>query len=71
MAWIGRKTLMKAMETSVVAEIDLNDLGKRLLSVPVVGRNKMMAFMSKHSPLEMLAGMNEKIMRKAIHKSKI
>jgi hypothetical protein len=70
MVWIGTKTLMKAMEHFVVTEIDLNGLGKRLLSVPV-GRNKMMAFMSKHSPLKMLAGMNEKIMRKAFHKSKI
>jgi hypothetical protein len=70
MVWIGTKTLMKAMKPSVVAEIDLKGLGIQLISVPV-GRNKMMAFMSKRSPLEMLSGMNEKIMRKAIHKSKI
>ena len=64
------KTPMKAMEPAVVAEIGLNGLGKRLLSVPG-GRNKMMAFMSKHSPLGMQADMNEKMMRKALDKDKI
>jgi hypothetical protein len=51
-------------------QIDLNGLGKRLLSV-LGGRNKMMAFMSKLSPLEMQATMNEKMMQKAINKYKI
>jgi short-subunit dehydrogenase len=64
------KTPMKAMEPAVVAETGLEGLGKRLLSVPG-GRNKMMAFMSKHSPLGMQADMNEKMMRKALDKDKI
>ncbi len=64
------KTPMQAMEPSVVAEIGLKGLGKRLLSIP--GRkNNFMAFMSKHSPLEMLAKMNEKMIRKAIDVNKI
>jgi uncharacterized protein len=64
------KTPMQAMEPSVVAEIGLKGLGKRLLSIP--GRkNKFMAFMSKHSPLEMLAKVNEEMIRKAIDTNKI
>jgi hypothetical protein len=61
MVWIGTKTLIKAIKPSVVAEIDLRGLGIQLLSVPV-GRNKMIAFMSKRSPLEMQSVMNEKLM---------
>ncbi|PTM02130.1 MAG: hypothetical protein DA405_13165 [Bacteroidetes bacterium] len=64
------KPPMQAMEASVVAEFGLNGLGKRLLSVPG-GKNKIMALMSKHSPLAMLAKMNEKMMRKAMQPSKI
>lgn len=64
------KTPMKAMDPSVVAEIGLNGLGKSMLSVPG-GKNKMMAMMAKHMPLEMQAKMNEKMVRKAIDSSKI
>jgi short-subunit dehydrogenase len=64
------KTPMKAMDPSVVAEAGLNGLGKRFLTVPG-GKNKIMAWMAKHSPLEMQAKMNEKMVRKAIDKSKI
>lgn len=63
------KTPMQAMEPSVVAKIGLKGLGKQLLSVPG-GKNKIMAFMSKHSPLAMQAKMNEKMMRKAIDQNK-
>jgi short-subunit dehydrogenase len=64
------KTPMKAMEPSEVAEIGLNGLGKRFLSIPG-GKNKIMAAMAKHSPLEMQARMNEKMIRKAIASDKI
>jgi uncharacterized protein len=64
------KTPMKAMDPSVVAEIGLNGLGKRMLSVPG-GRNKIMAWMAKHLPLEMQAKMNEKMIRNAIHTTKL
>jgi short-subunit dehydrogenase len=64
------KTPMKAMDPSIVAEVGLNGLGKRMLSVPG-GMNKMMAWMAKHLPLEMQAKMNEKMMRKAINTNKI
>lgn len=64
------KTPMKAMDPSEVAEIGLNGLGKRFLSVPG-SRNKVMAAMAKHSPMEMQAKMNEKMMRKAIDPSKL
>lgn len=65
-----RKTPMTPMEPSVVAEVGLDGLGKRLLSVPG-GKNKMMAWMAKHLPLAMQSEMNEKMVRKAIDKSKI
>jgi short-subunit dehydrogenase len=64
------KTPMKAMDPAVVAKKGLSGLGKQLLSVPG-GKNKMMAFMSKHSPLEMQAKMNEKMMRKAIDRDRM
>lgn len=64
------KTPMQAMDPSIVAEVGLDGLGKRLLSVPG-GKNKMMAWMSKHLPLTMQTKMNEKMVRKAIDKSKI
>mgnify|MGYP001007657216 CR=1 FL=1 len=64
------KTPMKAMDPSEVAEIGLNGLGKRFLSIPG-GKNKIMAAMAKHSPLEMQARMNEKMIRKAIASDKI
>jgi len=64
------KTPMSAMEPAVVAEFALDGLGKRLLSVPG-GKNKIMAFMAKHSPLQMQAGMNEKMMKSAIEASRL
>jgi uncharacterized protein len=64
------KTPMKAMDPSIVAEVGLKGLGKRMLSVPG-GMNKMMAWMAKHLPLEMQAKMNEKMMRKAISINKL
>lgn len=64
------KTPMTAMDPSIVAEVGLNGLGKRMLSVPG-GKNKMMAWMAKHLPLEMQARMNEKMIRKAIHITKL
>jgi short-subunit dehydrogenase len=64
------KTPMTAMDPSTVAEYGLNGLGKRLISVPG-GKNKMMAWMAKHMPLKMQSSMNEKMIRKAIHKNKI
>lgn len=64
------KTPMQAMDPSVVAEVGLSGLGKRLVSIPG-GKNKMMAWMSKHFPLSMQAGMNEKMVKKAIDQNKI
>jgi len=61
-----KKTPMQAMQPSVVAET----AGKHLISVPRA-KNKMMAFMSKHSFLEMQAIMNEKMILKAMNKNKI
>jgi uncharacterized protein len=58
------------MDASIVAEVGLNGLGKRMLSVPG-GLNKMMAWMAKHLPLEMQAKMNEKMIRKAINTNKL
>ena len=65
-----KKTPMTAMDPSIVAETGLNGLGKRFLSIPG-GKNKMMAWMAKHSPLQMQSVMNEKMMKKAIDKDKI
>lgn len=64
------KTPMKAMDPSVVAETGLMRLGKRFLSIPG-SKNKMMATMAKHSPYEMQARMNEKMISKAIDPNKI
>lgn len=64
------KTPMTPMDPSVVAEAGLNGLGKRLLTVPG-GKNKIMAAMAKHSPLQMQAKMNENMVRKAISKDKV
>jgi len=64
------KTPMSAMEPSEVAKTAIDALGKKFLAIPG-GKNKMMAAMAKHSPLEMQAKMNEKMMRKAIDVSKI
>ncbi|MCB0707473.1 MAG: SDR family NAD(P)-dependent oxidoreductase [Saprospiraceae bacterium] len=64
------KTPMTAMDPSLVAEIGINGLGKRFLSIPG-GKNKIMGWMAKHMPTEMQAKMNEKMMRKAIDQNKI
>jgi uncharacterized protein len=64
------KTPMDAMEPSLVAETGLNGLGKALIVVPGT-KNKMMAWMAKHSPLKMQAKMNEKMMRKALDLNKL
>ncbi|MFT7031508.1 MAG: short-subunit dehydrogenase [Marinoscillum sp.] len=64
------KTPMSAMDPSMVAEAGLNGLGNKFLIVPG-GKNKMMAWMAKHMPLEMQAKMNEKMVWKAIDKSKV
>jgi short-subunit dehydrogenase len=64
------KTPMEAMDPSVVAEIGIEGLGKRFLSIP--GRkNKIMAWMAKHMPTEMQSKMNEKMVRKAISQNKL
>jgi hypothetical protein len=64
------KTPMAAMEPKEVAEIGINAIGKKFLAIPGF-KNSMMALMAKHSPLEMQAKMNEKMMYKAIDKTKI
>ena len=64
------KTPMKAIDPSLVAEIGINGLGKRFLSIPG-GKNKIMGWMAKHMPTEMQARANEKMVRKAIDISKI
>ncbi len=64
------KTPMKPMDPSLVAEVGLNGLGKQLLTVPG-GKNKIMAWMAKHMPLMMQTKMNEKMVRKAIDRSKV
>ncbi len=59
-----------AMGPSIVAEVGLNGLCNRLLSVPG-GKQKMLAWTGIQLPLEMQAKMNEKMVRKAIDKNKI
>lgn len=64
------KTPMTALSPEKVAEEGLNALGEKFLAVP--GRKiKMMAAMAKHSPIQMQAKMNEKMMRKAMHSNKL
>lgn len=64
------KTPMTAMAPSLVAKAGLEGLGQRLLTVPGP-KNKIMAWMAKHMPLKMQAGMNEKMVRNAIDQDKI
>lgn len=64
------KTPMSPMDPAEVAAIGLAGLGKHFLSVPGA-KNKIMAAMAKHSPVEMQARMNEKMVRKAIAQDKI
>lgn len=64
------KTPMVPMAPEAVAATALKALGKKFLAIP--GRkNRMMAAMAKHSPFEMQARMNEKMMRKAISPEKL
>lgn len=64
------KTPMSAMEPSLVAKKAIDSLGKKFLAIPG-GKNNIMAAMAKHSPLQMQAKMNEKMMRKAMNPAKI
>jgi short-subunit dehydrogenase len=65
-----KKMPMQSMTTADVAAQALEGLGKRFLTVPG-NKNKLMAWMIKHSPLEMAARMTEKMVRKAIDPNKI
>jgi short-subunit dehydrogenase len=64
------KTPMKAMDANEVASIGVNALGKKLMAIPGA-KNKIMEAIAKHSPLQMQANRNEKMMRKAIDLNKI
>ena len=64
------KTPMQAMSPESVAKTGVNALGKQLIAIPG-GMNKMMAFMAKHSPLQMQAKMNANMMKKALSADKI
>lgn len=64
------KTPMTAMAAADVAKIAVDALGNKLLAVPG-GKNKVMATMAKFSPLQMLAVMNEKMMKAALQVSKL
>lgn len=64
------KTPMQALSPEKVAQTGINALGKNLIAIPG-GKNKIMAAMAKHSPLKMQSEMNEKMMKKAISKSKL
>jgi short-subunit dehydrogenase len=64
------KTPMSPLKPEMVAAAGLNALGKKFLAIPG-GKNKIMAVMAKHSPLQMQTSMNEKMMRKAIRPDKL
>lgn len=64
------KTPMQALSPDEVAQTAVNALGKKLLAIPGT-KNKMMAAMAKHGPLQMQANMNEKMMKKALSQSKL
>ena len=64
------KTPMQAMPPEAVAQAAIDALGKKFLAIPG-GKNKIMAAMAKHSPLQMQASMNEKMMKKALNSEKI
>lgn len=59
------KTPMQAMSPEEVAKTAVNALGKKLIAVPGL-KNRMMGAMAKHSPVQMQAIMNEKMMKKAL-----
>ncbi len=64
------KTPMSPLKPEMVAATGLNALGIKFLAIPG-GKNKIMAAMAKHSPLQMQAGINEKMMRKALRPDKL
>jgi short-subunit dehydrogenase len=64
------KTPMSALPPEVVAKTGLDALGHNMLAIPGM-KNKVMAAMAKHSPLEMQSKMNEKMMRAAIAPGKL
>lgn len=64
------KTPMQALSPEKVAQTAIDALGKKFLAIPGA-KNKMMAAMAKHSPLQMQANMNEKMMKKALSPSKL
>lgn len=64
------KTPMSFMDASEVAQAGINAIGNKFLAIPG-GKNKFMASMAKHSPLEMQAKMNQKMMLKAMSKDKV
>lgn len=63
------KTPMQSMSPKDVAKTGVNALGKKMIAIPG-NKNKFMAAMAKHSPLEMQTKMNEKMMRKALSPNK-
>lgn len=64
------KTPMQALPPEEVAETAVSALGKTLIAIPGF-KNKMMEAMAKHSPLQMQAKMNEKMMRGALSQNKL
>lgn len=64
------KTPMQALSPERVAQTAVHALGKKFLAIPGT-KNKIMAALAKHSPLQMQANMNEKMMKKALSPSKL
>lgn len=65
-----KKTPMQAMNPEIVAKEAIHGLGKKLVIIPGK-QNQLMAWISKHSPLKMQAKMNQKMMFKAMDKTKV
>jgi len=64
------KLPMAEKEPSVVAEIAINGLGKRFLSIPGV-RNKLISWMANLTPLGMQAKLDEMMIKRAIHTARL
>jgi len=64
------KTPMTAISPEQVAQTAVNALGKKLVAVPGF-KNKMMAFMAKHTPFKLGAKMGKKMMIKALNPNKL
>jgi short-subunit dehydrogenase len=64
------KLPMAAKEPSVVAEIAINGLGKRFLSIPGV-RNKLISWMANLTPLGLQAILDEMMIKRAIHAARL